>query len=67
MTELRDKHISAYVEARVVVALRKFAKENGMTVSQAIRRLVIQGIRLERRRKAAADAVVTELFSGKAG
>lgn len=67
MSELRDKHISSYVEDRVLKALRKYAADRGVTISAAIRYLIIQGIRLEARRKRADAAIVAEFISGKAG
>lgn len=57
MSGLKDIPIKGYAEKRVADAVSEYADQEGLTVSAAVRRLVIRGLKVERvRERAAAEA-----------
>lgn len=51
MAQIRTEPIKGYVEPKIAAATERFAREHGMSVSTAVRFLVLQGLREERRKK----------------
>lgn len=66
MPQMRTEPIKGYVEPKIAAATEKFARERGMSVSTAVRYLVLQALREERKKEdmikvatGALDAAIT--------
>lgn len=52
MEQFRTEPLKGYVEPKIMAAAQRYAARNEMTVSTAVRRLVLIGLRAEREREA---------------
>lgn len=51
MAQIRTEPIKGYVEPKLADATARYAREHGMSVSTAVRYLVLQGLRQEQKRE----------------
>lgn len=63
MMGVKDSQLKGYVEPKVTSAVQEYADRNGLTKSQAVRRLVIMGLKVERVRDEAAAEAEANLLS----
>ena len=64
MSEKKDEHVSTYVEPKLKGLIQQYAARNSITVSRAVRSLVIAGLKVDKRQRLHADTATTQYVEG---